>query len=257
MKKSYSKYLQREIPGISPEKMGKVFGPPMNPMNALPFTEKTKLLEADYQNDEIGYCAMFDGTGYVADINFIPGATVEMVDWYFAWRGLEPERYQILDPKNNLAAMTMQTRKTKDPDLTYQEKYWDSTQTIAKKAFFGPPKETFFNYKCPSDVGFLMEKIGDDRSLICIRAYEKGMPPQAGPDYFITHLVSAKDGGVEIRTKIWDGWTIRYGQDFKALPDGFRMTPVFPQPLLIANAAEWASLAPILPQLYAEEKDNF
>ena len=47
-----------------------------------------------------------------------------------------------------------------------------------------------------------------------------------------------------------------YGNNFKSLPDGFIMQPMVAQELMIQNATEWANVAAILPQLYAEEKDN-
>ena len=38
--KSYFKFYERELPGISPEKRGKVFGPAMDPAKGIPFGEK-------------------------------------------------------------------------------------------------------------------------------------------------------------------------------------------------------------------------
>ncbi|MCF0229640.1 MAG: hypothetical protein HUJ76_08130, partial [Parasporobacterium sp.] len=256
--KSYFKFYEREAAPIFPPKMGKVFGPPMNPMAALPFAERAKILDADYANDEIGYCAMFDGTGYVSDVNFIPGGTAEMIDWWYNWRGLDPLRYVIANPNEFIQSRTMQSAKAVDEDLTIQERYWDTTQTVIKKGVM-KPAVSYLNFKYPGNVGFDMSKIGADqytKSLICIRYYDQGQPPAAGPDTFIVHQVVEKDGGVEVRTKMWIGYTVRYGLDYKALPDEFRMTPVVPQPYLIANAVEWANVAAILPELYAAEKDN-
>lgn len=260
--KSYFKYYERELAKIDPAKAGKVFGPPLNPATQLAFVDRAKILEPGF-DDEIGYTAVLDGTGYISDKTFIPGATAEMVDWYFAWRGLDALRYIILNPEKNLGALSMQSCITRDPDRTIQEKYWDTTQEIKKMGAmgpFGPPAIDYLSLKCPSSVGFDMSKIGGDnetKTLICGRNFADGQPPQAAPDYFICHQVKEKDGGVEVSTRIWYGWTVMYGNNHKSLPDGFIMQPMVAQELMIKNAEEWANIAAILPALYAEEKDNW
>ena len=65
--KHYFKYYEREPAFMAPQKMGKVFGPPMNPCDAVPFAERASILEEGFSKNEIGYCVMPDGTGYIAD----------------------------------------------------------------------------------------------------------------------------------------------------------------------------------------------
>ena len=259
--KSYYKYYERELAQIDPEKAGKIFGPPMNPVGQLAFVDRAKILEPGF-DDEIGYTSVPDGTGYISDCTFIPGGTPEMIDWYFAWRGLDPLRFAIINPMENIAALSMQSVISRDPDRTIQEKYWDTTQEIKRMGVmgpFGPPKIDYLSLKCPSSVGFDMSKIGPDqetKTLVCGRNFADGNPPSAAPDYFVCHQVKEADGGVIVRTRIWYGWTVMYGNNFKSLPDGFIMQPMVAQELMIQNATEWANVAAILPQLYAEEKDN-
>lgn len=185
-----------------------------------------------------------------------------MVDWYFAWRGLDPFRFTIVNPQENLGAMSMQTCITKDPFRTVQEKYWDTTQEIRRMGQMGPmgpPQIDYLNFKCPSSVGFDMEKIGPDKetkTLVCARNFADGQPPMAAPDYFVCHQVKEAEGGINVTSRIWYGWTIRYGKSYKALPDEFFMQPMVPMALMIQNATEWANLAAILPELYAAEKDT-
>lgn len=256
--KSYFKYYLTNSTPVAPEKLGKVFRGPMNPVNALPFAQRNRMFEPEFIQEEIGYCVMSDGTGYVSDMTFMPGVTAKMVDWWFAWRSLEPLRYVIGNPYSHIQAMTMQMEKMKDEDLSYQERYWDSTQTVVKVGEMGPTTE-FMNFKCPSDVGFDMEQIRaeDGSSLICARCYSKGTPPFAQPDYFVTHHVHEVEGGVEVRSRYWLGWSVRYGRDYKELQDGLRMPPMLPMGCILQNMTEWAQLSIILPDLYSEEKDNF
>lgn len=256
--KSYAKYYDREPEKIPPAMMGKVFGPPMPAAKAIAFTERNSILDDDGKDVDTGYIVMPDGTGYITLVTEIAGATPEMIDWWFAWRGLDALRYVILDPYANISALTMQSSYAADEDRTLQEKYWDTTHVI-KHAGFGALAD-YLNFKCPSDVGFDMSKIGPDqktKTLVCGRNYAEGQPPAAAPDYFICHQVFETEGGIKVVTRIWYGWTVRYGLSYKALPDGFRMQPMHPQALLQKQAAEWTNIAALLPKLYAEEKDNF
>ncbi len=257
-KKSYFKYYLKNMTPVAPEKMEKVFRGPINPGKALPFTQRNRMFEPEFIQEEIGYCVMFDGTGYVSDLTFMPGVTAKMVDWWFAWRSLDQLRYVISNPESNIQAMTMQTDKMKDEDLSYQERYWDSTQIVVRHGEMGPTTD-YMNFKCPSDVGFDMEKIGSDAcsTLICARGYSKGVPPFAQPDYFVSHLVREVESGVEVRSRYWMGWSVRYGRDYKELQDDLRMPPMMPMGVMLQNMTEWAHLAAILPELYSEEKDNF
>ncbi len=225
---------------------------PMNPMQALPFVERGKLVTGEYTDTTVGFATLFDGTGYVSDVNFLPGVTVEMLHWYFTWRGLNPENYKATNPDKHIAAMTMQTAKSLDEDLTDFEKYWDTTQTVVTLGEMGPTTK-YENFKCPSDVGFPFDFESEESpKLICIRGYHDGEPPMAEPDYFTVHQLVEAEGGVEVRTKIWIGWTVRYGQSYKALPDGFFMPPMLGMGPLMANKGDMALLATVLPSLYAE-----
>ena len=255
--KSYFKYYERETAQLDPAKLATVYGAPMSSKGKITFAERAKIFEPGF-DDEKGYCVMKDGTGYISDSVFIPGGTAEMIDWFFGWRGLDPLRFVIENPTTNISAVSMQTNFYEDEDRTPQEKNWDTTQVVLKSAGMGVKKE-FLNFKCPLDVGFNGCEFGPDKEIktfVCARNYADGYPPTAIPDYFICHQVVDVEGGIEVRTRIWYGWTVRYGKNYKQLPDEFRMEPMVPKALMLENAIEWANIAAILPSLYAEEKDN-
>lgn len=253
--KPYYKYYLRETTPVAPQKMSKIFGGAIHPTNAIPFSARNQLLALGQEKEEIGYCVMPDGTGYVADVTFMPGATTEMIHWWFAWRGLDSLRYVIADPYANIQALTMQSAKAKDSDLTDYEKFLDTTQVVISMGETGPITE-FLNFKYPSDMGFHSKPAENDR-FICARGYGQGQPPFAVPDYFVCHQICPVDGGVVVKTKYWLGWTVRYGKDENSLLDSFRMPPMVPMARLVETAKAWGNLAEILPQLYAEEKGTF
>jgi len=49
--KSYYKYYERELAQIDPEKAGKIFGPPMNPVGQLAFVDRAKILEPGFEDE--------------------------------------------------------------------------------------------------------------------------------------------------------------------------------------------------------------
>ncbi len=227
-------------------------GGPISPAEAVSFAER-KLLLSDETLQKDGYTVMPDGTGYVSNTTRMTGVTPEMIDWYIAWRGLAPQNYAAVNPEKHISAVSMQKERFDDEDLTGAEKYWDTTQTVIQNGPMGPCTE-YVNFKCPSDVGFDMDalKSGNTAGLVCARVYAEGQPPQAGPDYFVCHRMIKPDGGIEIRSGYWIGWTVRYGKDYKQLPDGFCMPPVFAMEILMKNRQEMADLAGVLPGLYAK-----
>lgn len=223
----------------------------VNPFSAVAFVDKGNIVTKTVNPEDIGSCVLLDGTGYVCDVNFVAGVTKEMIDWWFVWRGLKKENYANLDPKENLSALSMQVGKSLDDDLTIKERLWDTTQEVVKLGEMGPAT-TFQNFKCPTDIGFDLSSLGDDASFICYRTFDQGEPPMAGPDGFVAHIVREKDGGVEITTYQWIGWTMMYGLPQKSLPNGFFMPPVFPVGYLVKNTMEFVNLGKILPNLYEQ-----
>ncbi len=79
---------------------------PIDPKYALKIEDRNKLFEPGYLDKEVGYCQMPDGSTYVANLTKMPGVTVEMFDWWFAWHGLGPLRYTLWDPYDHYHAIS-------------------------------------------------------------------------------------------------------------------------------------------------------
>lgn len=257
-KKSYFKFYEREMAQASPEKYAMMLKGPLTPDKVLPFSERNRLFEPGYLDAEIGWCVMPDGTGYLANLTQMPGVTTEMFDWFFAWHGLDNLRYTIWDPEDHYEAVSQNRIKALDPDLTYKERLWDTTHEILEDTGMGPDR-IVINFKHPGDVGFKSELIGTPAcsSIVCGKGYGKGQPPFAAPQTFMTHFIREIEGGIELRSRFWMGWTYANGRDIKALPEGMRFPEVAVMSLAMHNIKEFTNLAAILPELYAEEKDNW
>ncbi|MCM8711220.1 phloretin hydrolase [Clostridium sp. SYSU_GA19001] len=256
--KSYFKYYNMDMVPAPKEKYDLVLKGPVDPKKALKFKDRNDLFKPGYLDVEVGYCVMEDGTGFVANLTKMPGVTVEMFDWWFAWHGLDNLRYTIWDPEDHYKAETMQREKAKDPDLSYKERYWDTTHHVVENIGMGP-EGLFINFKNPANLGFDASKIGTEAcgTIVCAKGNGEGQPPFASPPTIMTHFIREIEGGVELRTRFWMGWTVVNGKDVKALPDGIRMPAFGPMALCLHNIKEFTNLAAILPKIYAEEKDNF
>jgi hypothetical protein len=257
-KKSYYKYYGMDMARPSREQMSKALQGPIDPDRALPFSERNRMFDPGYMEEEVGYCVMPDGTGYVANLTPMPGVTAEMFDWWFAWHPLDNLRYKIWDPEDHYRAETMQAMKYRDQELTFRERYWDTTHYVVEDLGAGP-QPVYLNFKYPGSMRFDMQKIGTEacETLVCAQSYGEGFPPFAGPDSSMCHMIRKIDGGVELRTRFWFGWVTEDGKDRKTLPDGFRMPPMGLAAMLLHNIKEFTNLAVILPQVYEKEKDIF
>ncbi len=256
-KKSYYKYYEQDLAPFDPAKMEKM-RKGLTPDKALPFKDRNKLFDPGYFEDEVGWCVMPDGTGYISNLTKMPGVTVEMFDWWFAWHSLDDLRYTIWDPEDHYYARTMNRARALDPDLSPRERLWDTTHDILEDTGLGP-EGLYINFKNPGDLGYDVSKIGTEAcgTIVTGKGFGKGQPPLASPPTIMTHFVREIEGGIELRSRFWMGWTYENGRDVKALPDGIFMPPMGPMSLGMHNVKEFTNLAAILPKVYAEEKDNW
>ncbi len=258
MKKSYYKYYLEEMVEAPQEKYNKVLAGPIDPSKALPVQERNRLFEPGYFEEEIGYCVMPDGTGYIANLTKMPGVTAEMFDWWFAWHGLDNLRYTIWDNEDHYKAECMQKEKCRDPLLPFKERYWNTTHEVLEDVGMGPDA-IYINFKNPGDMGFDVSKIGTDAcsTIVCANGFGKGQPPFASPGTIMCHFIRDIEGGVELRTRFWPGYICHNGKLVKTILDGSSY-PLMPlMALCTHNIKEFTNLAALLPKIFPEERDNF
>ena len=72
---------------------------PLRKDEVLSWDDRHKLAEEGYLPGENGWARFEDGSAYVAVKTFFPGATAEMIDWWFEWAQREEDiRYKIWYP---------------------------------------------------------------------------------------------------------------------------------------------------------------
>jgi hypothetical protein len=244
-KKSYYKFYLEDMVDAPPEHYEKVLRGPIDPAKALPIQERNRLFEPGYFEEEIGYCVMPDGTGYISNLVKMPGVTGEMFDWWFAWHGLDNLRYTIWDKEDHYRAESQQKEKGRNPLLSYKERYWDTTHIVYEDCGEGP-QEIVINFKNPADFGFDVSKIGTPAcsTIVCANGV-------------MCHFLRDIEGGSELRTRFWMGWAFKNGKLIKTIPDGVRMPEAPLRALNLHNIKEFTNLAALLPRIFPEEKDNF
>lgn len=252
----YAKYYEMPITPIPEEKLKILQSGPMDPKDALKVEDRNKLFDPGYFDQEVGYCVMENGTGYLANLTKLPGVTAQMFEWWFAWHGLEDMRYRIWDPEDHFYARQQMPEKVLDPNVPMREKTWGTVHVVREDIGAGPD-DLILNFQYPKDMGYDQDKIGTEAcgALMCANGH--GPKPGEGVAAIMTHMVRDIEGGVELRSRFWIGYGLMDGKIVKFLPDGVRIPEEVPKGLFAHNLKEFGHLATILPQLYKEFKDDF
>lgn len=248
----YSKFLEFKVDeyGI-PEELKDRIHPdrPMNPENILKITDIDLLLDADYQAEDEGYCVCPDGTGYVGEKFFYPGATKDMFEWWFAWHGLEDTRYRIWDPKGHCGASVSgrHMKRRTDPALNWKERNWGTSDFVTAYTVDGVStvRISFFS---PEDFGFSPEALSkSDASVVCAVSGKPDMMIGDGPSIRVLHQT---EEGLHVWTYFWYGYTILNKKAVRL--GGFQCDPEVPKLQVTHCAEEYTRLGKILPFIYQE-----
>ena len=229
------------------------------PEDALRRNEVDRLLEPGYLPLETGYAHLADGTGHVAVLTRFPGATGEMIDWWFGWHGLETERYKLWHPQAHLFTQ-MRREHAPGGGLSDRERYVGNTSYVDE--YVGPRVlRLAITFHAPRDFGLAEERFADAgiHTAVCARVGFSDRPVDTG---HLVHLVRETPEGCEMRSRFWLGEV-----HVRGLPEGNPLDRVLATPfvrrqlmprrlcrdLLVHCAEEMNHLAGFLPALYAQE----
>jgi len=260
--KPYSKYFYRPPALPAPERVA-LMEKPIDPAKALPLERLNDLLNPGYHEVETGWCVLPSGAGYIANLTKMPGVTVEMVNWWFAWHALEDMRYKIWWPDGHFAASMSEKDRAKvlDPNRPLVQKFQGITHHVIENVG-GPSAERIaISFMTPEDCGFDMSRFKSPYvgTLVAANGVSLLMNPPPGiPNHkspaFMCHFVREIDGGIEFRTRFWMGCHIIEKKPYHLLPAGVKIPEFVPHGLAVHNVYEYTNLASILPEIYQEQK---
>lgn len=242
------KYYERPIAPVSKEIMDKISQLTFKTESGITVQDINQMFDDGYLPTEFGLFTNADGGVLVSNLTKMPGVTPEMLDWWFAWHGLDTMRYIIWDKDDHYYCQTRNVEQALDDSLSMKERYWNTTHDISEALVDGmEPVPVDLTFVPPEVVGFDPEKVkAFNGTIICT----------PGPALMI-HFLRPTEYGSELRTRFFMG--------YMATPDGVNPIPGFGFPkmdergraLLIHNVKEFSHLAKILPELYNEFKDDF
>ena len=232
---------------------------PLDPAAADRIQDAADLLNPGYTPGENGYCVMPDGSGYIALCHPLKGAAPEMIDWWFAWHGLEDLRYRLWYPEMHVSARLHPAERAKvlDPARTLPQKFQGLTHHVVEDIGGGVFNAVDISFLSPEDFGFHMTRYNSSNveALAAANVMARGVDdPKDGPGLPVcfVHLVRRTADGIEVRNRFWVGYQIVDRKPVLALPPGMRIPKEAAQGLFLHDVQEFANLGSILPQLYGE-----
>lgn len=258
--KSYYKYYLKDF-AVLPESKVKFLENPIGKMeDGLNIHERNKLFDPRYLPDEKGIFPTADGGKLVSNNTYFKDTTGEMMQWWFAWHGLDPLRYAIWDPYDHygLEASFEDKKKMANPNLPLREKCCNVLHVVEESLVMGePPATLFLNFKDPKDVGYDAEQIGTESCSFMVCANVEIQSPMGRIPIFMTHMTRDLKDGCELRSRFWMGYNIIDSKAEYLMPGGMEFPMEMAKQLLGHNFNEFTNLAEILPDVYKEEKDNW
>jgi hypothetical protein len=259
--KPYAKYYYMEPAAPSPELAALLQDrKPIDPAKALPIEQMNDLLNPGYLEVETGYCTMPDGGAYVAVNNKMPGVTADMVNWWFAWHGLEDLRYKLWFPRDHYAVTLSaeDRRKVLDPDRPMVLKFQGITHHVVED-IGGGVEDLYISFMTPDDFGFDMNRFKSPAVATLVAANVMVKPAVVKGDVTgipvaMCHFVREIADGIEFRTRFWMGYQIVDKKPKFMLPAGFSIPAAVPTGLFQHCIEEYASLHGILPKIYKEQE---
>ena len=245
----YVKYFNRPLTPPSKEKQAIRDGDPAAPERALPIAQRARFQDAETGYLKTGFCIAPDGTGFVANTQYMPGVTLEMFNWWFAWHCVGPDlRYKLWDHDDHYYARCSDVPRMLDPAVPMNEKSWGVSHDILEDIGLGADP-LVIRFKKPSDIGFDMDKIGTDACLAMVCGVGASSTPAV-----MAHKIMRAEGGVTMVSHFWMGYGLDdNGKIIKLLPDGVSIPVIAPRSLFGHCIKEYTNWASFIAEIYAEE----
>lgn len=260
--KPYAKYWKPEMgPLPEPATQAILTGPEASELG-FAHEQASKLLEPGYLPLETGYTRLSNGQVFVAVLTRMPRVSGEMIDWWFAWHGVEKERYKLWHPRAHMQA-SFKTPLHDKPGLTDRQQYVGnvsyvdeyigrSSQKIA--IAFQTPEDNYLD-----EAQFQRAKVS---TAVCARIADASKRFCFGR---LIHLMRDTAHGCEMRSRFWLGdveisalrkrGVVNRVLGSRAVASRIA-TPEMGRDLLVHCAMEMQHLASFLPDLYRDNQSE-
>jgi hypothetical protein len=176
---------------------------PMARKDVLALADAATLLVAGDHAVENGWAELEDGTAYVASKTRFPGVTGDMVDWWFWWHSVEPERYALWYPYNHGEARSTFADRLHREDLGHRDKWLGSTHRVTE--FIGSRLMSVrIEFVDPGRFGLpfdALERAGY-AAAVCAVIWHAFLPLKVG-DMLHLWRKTNDGGGLELRSRYW------------------------------------------------------
>ena len=174
----YSKYYYRPVAaGPGADRAGparQADGPREGPLPE----DINLLLDPGYMEVETGWCTCPTAPATCVN-NKMPGVTVDMLDWWFAWHSLAEHALRHLVPAGPLRHLHQQEdrKKVLDPNVPIKEKIYGRTDHVVEDVGTGP--EDIYIFFCAPELGFDMSRFHAPNVAAMYGGYGLDMPQNA------------------------------------------------------------------------------
>jgi len=246
----YAGYMDFPYPDpVIPAAVAAKIAAPMDPAKALRLACVNDLLDPAYDADDMGYCILEDGSGYIGETFHFRGATREMYEWWFAWHGLEEVRYRIWDPQAHVTSCvsTRHIGRRLDASLSWKDRLVDTTHFTTHVARDGSLDRAVMCFVSPEAFGLDMTRTGSEDVSIVAALHGKADAPL--PSLSSIRVLRDTEDGFIMRIYFWQGILPVMGKCIR-LDNEILLAET--AHLAAHCAQEYNRLASILPKIYTE-----
>lgn len=242
-----AKYWSTEFVPVPDELMDALAAGPVAPETALAMEDMDQLLEPGYLEMENGYAILDDNSAYVAVRTDLPGATGDMIRWWFAWHALKDVRYKIWCPGDHYAISVRDPERLADESLSFGRRFYFNPHFPVEDVGQGA-MNLRIRFVAPEQFGFdsAALKKADVEAVVCgmVGFTFGGVTVE---HTCMCHVFRKKGDGLEIRSRFWLGKKLDMPKIRK-----FIITEDLAMDMGLHCSKEYNHLAGFLPEIYRE-----
>ncbi|MBI5897527.1 MAG: hypothetical protein HZB24_16450 [Desulfobacterales bacterium] len=222
---------------------------PIASSEALKFESMNDLLKPGYLAIENGYCLKPDGKGFVAVRTEFPGASAEMIHWWFWWHAFKDVRYKIWCPGAHYAIGVDNMEQMKDASLSYRQRYLNNPQYPVEDVGTGV-RRLSIRFISPEDFGFDTSRFKEMgiEAVVCGVVGDRIAGATVEHTYMV-HMFRRTANGLELRSRFWIGEALESYALRKLM-----ITQDTVKGVAFHCATEYNHLAEFLPEIFEEFK---